>query len=88
MLDVSFLVSYFASICLTCILAAVAIVPIAKHITSPEIDYVKVLNRILPRDIRVLGWCPVSADFHARLAQILCLLLASVENKNHTVNIF
>lgn len=31
-----------------------------------EIDYVKVLNRILPRDIRVLGWCPVPADFHAR----------------------
>ncbi|CAL4939680.1 unnamed protein product [Urochloa decumbens] len=31
-----------------------------------EIDYVKVLNRILPQDIRVLGWCPVAADFHAR----------------------
>ncbi|TVU46820.1 hypothetical protein EJB05_06389, partial [Eragrostis curvula] len=31
-----------------------------------EIDYVKVLNRILPRDIRVLGWCPVPEDFHAR----------------------
>ncbi|KAL6650037.1 hypothetical protein ACP70R_014261 [Stipagrostis hirtigluma subsp. patula] len=31
-----------------------------------EIDYVKVLNRILPQDIRVLGWCPVPADFHAR----------------------
>ncbi|XP_039785887.1 putative tRNA pseudouridine synthase C25B8.05 isoform X4 [Panicum virgatum] len=31
-----------------------------------EIDYVKVLNRILPQDIRVLGWCPIPADFHAR----------------------
>ncbi|XP_066349710.1 uncharacterized protein [Miscanthus floridulus] len=31
-----------------------------------EIDYVKVLNRILPRDIRVLGWCPVPAGFDAR----------------------
>nr|CAB3495766.1 unnamed protein product [Digitaria exilis] len=31
-----------------------------------EIDYVKVLNRILPRDIRVLGWCPIPEDFHAR----------------------
>ncbi|KAL6878394.1 hypothetical protein ACP4OV_012564 [Aristida adscensionis] len=31
-----------------------------------EIDYAKVLNRILPRDIRVIGWCPVPADFHAR----------------------
>jgi len=30
-----------------------------------EIDYVKVLNRILPQDIRVLGWCHVPADFHA-----------------------
>jgi len=27
---------------------------------------VKVLNRILPQDIRVLGWCPIPADFHAR----------------------
>jgi hypothetical protein len=44
-----------------------------KNILSPEIDYVKVLNIILPQDIRVLGWCPVPADFHARLAQILCL---------------
>ncbi|XP_024318618.1 tRNA pseudouridine(38/39) synthase-like isoform X4 [Brachypodium distachyon] len=31
-----------------------------------EIDYVKVLNRMLPRDIRVIGWCPVAADFLAR----------------------
>lgn len=33
-----------------------------------EIDYVKVLNRILPRDIRVIGWCPVAADFLARFS--------------------
>lgn len=31
-----------------------------------EIDYVRVLNRVLPKDIRVIGWCPVPADFHAR----------------------
>uniref|UniRef100_A0A0D3FJ62 Pseudouridine synthase I TruA alpha/beta domain-containing protein n=1 Tax=Oryza barthii TaxID=65489 RepID=A0A0D3FJ62_9ORYZ len=31
-----------------------------------EIDYVKVLNRILPHDIRVIGWCPVAGDFLAR----------------------
>uniref|UniRef100_J3LP99 tRNA pseudouridine synthase n=1 Tax=Oryza brachyantha TaxID=4533 RepID=J3LP99_ORYBR len=33
-----------------------------------EIDYVKVLNRILPHDIRVIGWCPVAADFLARFS--------------------
>ncbi|KAF0911832.1 hypothetical protein E2562_012319 [Oryza meyeriana var. granulata] len=33
-----------------------------------EIDYVKVLNRILPYDIRVIGWCPVAADFLARFS--------------------
>ncbi|OEL17046.1 hypothetical protein BAE44_0021931 [Dichanthelium oligosanthes] len=38
----------------------------SKRTKRTEIDYVKVLNRILPRDIRVLGWCPVPADFHAR----------------------
>jgi hypothetical protein len=42
---------------------------------STEIDYVKVLNRILPRDIRVLGWCPVPADFHARLAMLYVFVL-------------
>ncbi|KAK7279769.1 hypothetical protein RJT34_24826 [Clitoria ternatea] len=33
-----------------------------------EIDYVRVLNRVLPNDIRILGWCPVSVDFHARFS--------------------
>ncbi|CDJ26272.1 unnamed protein product [Triticum aestivum] len=33
-----------------------------------EIDYVSVLNRNLPRDIRVIGWCPVAADFLARFS--------------------
>lgn len=31
-----------------------------------EIDYVKVLNKVLPDQIRVLGWTDVSEDFHAR----------------------
>ncbi|KAL2324679.1 hypothetical protein Fmac_023737 [Flemingia macrophylla] len=31
-----------------------------------EIDYVRVLNRVLPNDIRILGWCPAPVDFHAR----------------------
>ncbi|KAF4377160.1 hypothetical protein G4B88_009152 [Cannabis sativa] len=33
-----------------------------------EIDYVRVLNRALPNDIRVLGWCPVPIDFSARFS--------------------
>lgn len=32
-----------------------------------EIDYVRVLNRALPKDIRVTGWSPVPVDFSARL---------------------
>ncbi|KAI4346563.1 hypothetical protein L6164_007449 [Bauhinia variegata] len=38
----------------------------AKH--EDEIDYVKVVNRVLPDDIRILGWCPVPVDFHARFS--------------------
>ncbi|XP_068317074.1 uncharacterized protein [Pyrus communis] len=33
-----------------------------------EIDYVRVLNRALPEDIRVFGWCPVPLDFNARFS--------------------
>ncbi|CAN1220783.1 tRNA pseudouridine(38/39) synthase, partial [Linum grandiflorum] len=35
---------------------------------EPEIDYVRVLNRALPKDIRILGWCPVPSDFHCRFS--------------------
>ncbi|XP_004290464.1 PREDICTED: tRNA pseudouridine(38/39) synthase-like [Fragaria vesca subsp. vesca] len=33
-----------------------------------EIDYVRVLNRALPDDIRVFGWCPVPLGFSARFS--------------------
>ncbi|KAJ6730673.1 PSEUDOURIDYLATE SYNTHASE [Salix viminalis] len=33
-----------------------------------EIDYVRVLNGVLPKDIRIVGWCPVSSDFSARFS--------------------
>lgn len=33
-----------------------------------EIDYVKVLNKALPSDIRILGWCPAPTNFHARFS--------------------
>ncbi|XVF29897.1 hypothetical protein REPUB_Repub16aG0010000 [Reevesia pubescens] len=33
-----------------------------------EIDYVRVLNRVLPHDIRILGWSPVPIDFSARFS--------------------
>jgi len=36
-----------------------------------EIDYVRVINRVLPNDIRILGWCPAPVDFHARFVCIL-----------------
>ncbi|CAK9313472.1 unnamed protein product [Citrullus colocynthis] len=33
-----------------------------------EIDYVRVINRVLPNDIRVLGWCTVPIGFSARFS--------------------
>ncbi|XP_023551062.1 tRNA pseudouridine(38/39) synthase isoform X2 [Cucurbita pepo subsp. pepo] len=33
-----------------------------------EIDYVRVMNRVLPNDIRVLGWCTVPVGFSARFS--------------------
>ena len=38
----------------------------AKVIT--EMDYVTMLNRSLPDDIRVLGWCEVTPEFSARFS--------------------
>ncbi|KAL2902533.1 tRNA pseudouridine(38/39) synthase [Bienertia sinuspersici] len=35
-------------------------------ISEGEIDYVKILNKVLPRDIRIIGWSPVPGEFHAR----------------------
>ncbi|AQL05933.1 hypothetical protein ZEAMMB73_Zm00001d047234 [Zea mays] len=40
---------------------------LVRRFVWSEIDYVKVSNTILPRDIRVLGWCHVPAYFNARL---------------------
>lgn len=31
-----------------------------------EVDYVKILNKVLPKDIRVMGWCPAPTGFSAR----------------------
>ncbi|XP_044509899.1 tRNA pseudouridine(38/39) synthase [Mangifera indica] len=36
--------------------------------TEGEIDYVRVLNRALPKDIRIIGWCPVPINFSARFS--------------------
>jgi tRNA pseudouridine38/39 synthase len=33
-----------------------------------EYDYAKILNNVLPDDIRILGWSPVSTDFSARFS--------------------
>ncbi|TPX65743.1 hypothetical protein SpCBS45565_g04950 [Spizellomyces sp. 'palustris'] len=35
-------------------------------VVDGEMDYVGILNRILPKDIRVLGWSPVPPTFDAR----------------------
>ncbi|KAL9179588.1 hypothetical protein ACHAXT_008878 [Thalassiosira profunda] len=36
--------------------------------TLTELDYPRMLNNVLPPSIRVLGWCPVSAQFSARFS--------------------
>ncbi|KAI7729810.1 hypothetical protein M8C21_003806 [Ambrosia artemisiifolia] len=33
-----------------------------------ELDYVKILNGVLPDDIRVIGWCPAPVNFSARFS--------------------
>lgn len=37
-----------------------------------EIDYPKVINSVLPPEIRVLGWTPVPETFDARYAGVTC----------------
>lgn len=40
-----------------------------NSITEPqEIQYVHILNRVLPKHIRVLAWAPVSKDFSSRFS--------------------
>eukprot|EP00668_Euglena_longa_P045890 GGOE01061573.1.p1 GENE.GGOE01061573.1~~GGOE01061573.1.p1 ORF type:complete len:413 (+),score=72.55 GGOE01061573.1:23-1240(+) len=36
--------------------------------SASELDYVKMLNRVLPADIRILAWAPVPKDFSARFS--------------------
>ncbi|KAK9053762.1 hypothetical protein SSX86_024836 [Deinandra increscens subsp. villosa] len=33
-----------------------------------ELDYVRILNGVLPDDIRVIGWCPAPVNFSARFS--------------------
>lgn len=33
---------------------------------SQEINYANILNKVLPKEIRVLGWAPVASNFSAR----------------------
>jgi tRNA pseudouridine38/39 synthase len=40
----------------------------SKEINGSLIDFVKILNKRLPEDIRVLGWQQVSNDFNARFS--------------------
>lgn len=44
-------------------------------IAEGEMDYVKILNKVLPKDIRIIGWSPVPMDFHARYHSRLNLFL-------------
>jgi tRNA pseudouridine38/39 synthase len=52
----------------------IGIIPKDDFIENPEkkeemeLDYIKMLNGVLPEDIRILGWCPVSTRFDARFS--------------------
>ncbi|XP_043263103.1 tRNA pseudouridine(38/39) synthase isoform X1 [Colletes gigas] len=37
-----------------------------QHKVEDELLYCKILNRLLPSNIRCIAWCPVSSDFSAR----------------------
>ncbi|KAL6573336.1 hypothetical protein OROHE_001795 [Orobanche hederae] len=40
----------------------------AEESCGREIDYVKILNQVLPKDIRVIGWSPAPTNFSARFS--------------------
>lgn len=40
--------------------------PTQRVKTVGEYPFVKMLNGILPKSIRVLAWCPIHRDFNAR----------------------
>lgn len=40
--------------------------PLAPRDCAVEIDYCRVLNKVLPDDVRVVAWSPVADDFDAR----------------------
>ncbi|XP_076237384.1 tRNA pseudouridine(38/39) synthase [Calliopsis andreniformis] len=40
--------------------------PEDQHKLEHELPYCKMLNRLLPSNIRCIAWCPVSSDFSAR----------------------
>ncbi|KAJ3825333.1 pseudouridine synthase [Lentinula raphanica] len=40
----------------------------APQLNRPELNYVAILNRVLPSTIRILAWSPVSTTFSARYA--------------------
>ena len=42
--------------------------PNKKSSPAEEINYVDVINRVLPQDIRVLAWAPVAPEFNARFS--------------------
>lgn len=51
---------------------------------SKELEYVSILNRVLPSDIRILGWAPVPSDFNARHVHSLSQLTNRFSTKSRT----
>jgi tRNA pseudouridine38/39 synthase len=49
----------------------------AELCSENELDYVLLLNKVLPDDIRVLGWSDVPGDFSAR-CETHCAIVCSI----------
>lgn len=47
-----------------------------------ELNYVHILNKLLPDEIRVLAWTPVAVDFSARYVFMWWYILKIVFSKN------
>jgi tRNA pseudouridine38/39 synthase len=48
-----------------------------------ELDYPALLNRVLPADIRILGWTTVPEDFSARCGQLIIPFFSKYLHRKH-----
>lgn len=64
--------------------------PSERVTTTTEYPFVKILNGILPKSIRLLAWSPIHRDFNARFncMQRVYTYLLPKSNIDYKVNFF